>query len=113
MNVFERQANLFRELSEVQTTTGRSLADLYTAAVTQYFELNQDFAKRMPSGPDFGAWAELNREYGEAVWSHYREYLSSRGEIVKDAMDKTNDVYRAAFAQASDEAPAAIEPVAA
>ena len=115
MNVLERQAKLFRDLTELQMTTSRSLSDLDANAVKQYFELNEGFAQRLPSGADFNAWTELSREYGEAIWSNYSELMKARGEIVREAMDKSNEVYRSVFEGEEEVAPPTpvVAPVAA
>ncbi len=114
MNVLERQAKLFRDLTELQVTTSRSLSDLDANAVKQYFELNEGFAQRLPSGADFSAWSELSREYGEALWSSYSELMQARGEIVREAIDKSNAVYRSVF-ESEEEVPgtSVVAPVAA
>lgn len=115
MNVFERQAKLFRELSELQMSTSRTLSVLDANALKQYFELNEGFAQRLPSGVDFSAWSEISREYGEALWSQVSELMQARGEIVREAMDKTNEVYRSAFTtdEEAESAAPVVAPVAA
>ena len=113
MNAFERQAQLFRELTELQAATNRSLTDLFTNSVRQYVELNQDFAKRLPSGGDLNAWSELSREYGEAVWTNYGEHVKSRGEILQEAMGKTSEAFSTAYAADEEPKPAAVAAVTA
>ncbi|MEM7218539.1 MAG: phasin family protein [Pseudomonadota bacterium] len=100
MNMIEKQIKLQRELVEVQTSALKQLVELAQDGSSKYVALNRDFAQRLPSFGDLGAWASLQREYGETLWGGYQEYLKAQGEILKGAFSQSNDLVRGAFSTA-------------
>ena len=103
MNFFEKQADLQRSLGEVGTSAWRRLVELSSSSTTRYFDLNAEFSKRLPAPGDLSGWTEIQREYGEAVWSNFEEYTKTRGEILKEALDESNELVKSAFNPEADE----------
>ncbi|MDP6972085.1 MAG: phasin family protein, partial [Pseudomonadales bacterium] len=84
MSIIEKQVQLGRELFEINAATVRRLVELQSEGVKQYFETNQDFAKRLPEVKDVSSFVELQREYGKTVWSNTQEGWQSGGEVVRE-----------------------------
>lgn len=106
MNFFEKQAELQRKLGEVNSSAWQRLMELTSSSTTRYFDLNTEFSKRLPELGDLSGWTDIQREYGEAVWSNIEEYNKTRGEILKEALDESNELVKTAFTPDTDEEPA-------
>jgi len=108
MNVFENQSKLGRELFEINTQAVRRMAELAGEDMQKFFETNQNFASRLPEVKDINGFFELQREYGEALYSEVSERLQTRGEVIREAVERGGEVLRGAFnPEATAEAPAA------
>ena len=97
MNPFEKQANLGRELFELNTDAIRKITELSAENFKKYMELNQDFAQKLPEVRDISTFVELQREYGQTVWEGVREDLKARGGIVREAVEQTGGLIRGVF----------------
>jgi hypothetical protein len=114
MNFFEKQAKLQKELFDIQTKTTREMMDLNEQSMAKYLSLNEEFAAKMPEGADLSAWGELQREYGETVWSGVQSQMEATGEVLKSAVEAWNEAITTAYnpeveaanADAIEEAPA-------
>jgi hypothetical protein len=110
MNPIEKQAQLVRELFELNTATVQQITELSTENFKKYMELNQDYAQKLPEVRDISTFVELQREYGQSLWEGLREDLSARGTIARDAVEQTGGLIRGAFS--SEEASVEEEVVA-
>ena len=99
-NPFEKQANLGRELFELNADTVRRITELSSENFKKYMELNQDFAQKLPEVSDISTFVELQREYGQTLWEGVREDLSARGSIVREAVEQTGGLIRGVFTSA-------------
>jgi len=108
MSVVENQMNLGRELFEINSQVARRMTEIAGEGVKQYFETNQSFAKRLSEVRDVTAYFELQREYGETLYSGLNERMQSQGEVLKDAVERGGEAVRGAFtpAQEGEEAAA-------
>jgi hypothetical protein len=97
MNPIEKQAQLVRELFELNTATVRKIAELSTENFKKYMELNQGYAQKLPEVRDVTSFVELQREYGQNLWEGLREDLSARGGIARDAVEQTGGLIRGVF----------------
>ncbi len=97
MNAFEKQAQLGRELFELNTETVRKITELSTENFRKYLELNQDYAQKLPEIRDISTFVELQRDYGQNLWEGVQEDLSTRGTIVREAVEQTGSLIRSAF----------------
>ena len=97
MSVMEKQANLGRELFEINTGTVRRLVELQTESVQKYFEMNQEFAKKLPEIKDVSSFVELQRDYGQAVWEGVQSNWTAGGEVVREAVENAGSLVRDTF----------------
>ena len=102
MSVLEKQANLGRELFEINTHVARRMFEISGEGVKQYFATNQEFAQKLTEVRDVTSFVELQREYGTALYNGMNERLQTRGEVLKEAVERGSEVVRSAFA--NDEA---------
>lgn len=107
MNVFENQAKLGRELFDINTQAARRMAELAGEDMQKFFETNQEFAARLPQVKDINGFFELQREYGETLYGEVSERLLTRGEVIREAVERGGEALRGAFKAEAEEAPAA------
>ncbi len=108
MNAFEKQAQLGRELFELNTDTVRKVVELSTENFRKYMELNQDYAQKLPEIREISAFVDLQRDYGQTLWEGVREDLSARGTIVREAVEQTGGLIRSAFSSEEAEVEAEV-----
>ncbi|MEM7001906.1 MAG: phasin family protein [Pseudomonadota bacterium] len=97
MNPIERQMKLARELMELNTEWFRKIAEYDVQNVQKYVEMNQEFAQKLPEVRDIQSFADLQREYGETLWTNTQEVMKARGEMVREAFEANGDAWRTAF----------------
>ncbi len=97
MSVIDNQMKLGRELFEINTHVMRRMAEITGEGVKQYFETNQDFAKRLTEIRDVSTFVELQREYGQTLYNGMTERLQTRGEVLKEAVERGGEAMRTAF----------------
>lgn len=113
MSIIDRQMQLGRDLFELNTTTARRLFEVQTNGMRQYFETNEEFAKRLPEVRDISSFVELQREYGQTLWSDVQSNLRENGSVLREAVEHTGKAIRTAFTGAADDAAEAVEEVSA
>ena len=106
MSVIENQMKLGRELFEINTHVLRRMTEITGEGVKQYFETNQDFAKRLTEVRDLSTFVELQREYGQTLYNGVTERLQTRGEVLKEAVERGGEAMRVAFSSEAEEAVA-------
>lgn len=109
MSIIERQMKLGRELFELNTTTLRRLFEVQSEGVRQYFETNQEFAKRLPEVRDVSSFVELQRDYGQTLWTEAQSNLRNSGGVLREAVEHTGSALREAFGGTLSDAEDAIE----
>lgn len=97
MSVLENQFKLGRELFEINTHVARRMTEIAGEGIKQYLETNQEFAKKLTEVRDVSSFVELQREYGQTLYSGVSERLQTRGEVVKEAIERSGEVFRGAF----------------
>lgn len=114
MSVIENQVKLGRELFEINTHVARRMTEITGEGIKQYFETNQEFAKRLSEVRDVTSFVELQREYGQTLYTGVTERLQTRGEVLKEAVERGGEAVRGAFNPADvEQEVAADEAVAA
>lgn len=108
MSFIQRQIQLGRELFEINTSTVRRIVEQDMENVRKFFELNSDFAKKIPEVREVSAIVELQREYGESVWEGVKEAAQHRGELLRESVQHAGSAMRGAWngEEASTEAAA-------
>ena len=104
MNVIENQMKLGRELFEINTTVARRMTEITGEGIKQLFETNQEFAQKLTEVRDVTSFMELQREYGKSIYGGVSERMQSRGEVLKEAVERGSEVVRGAFST-EEEAP--------
>ncbi len=98
MNIVEKQANLGRTLFEINQNTFQEIARTTQENVQKYFALNSEFGQKLPEVRDITSFVELQREYGETLWSNYQQAAQAQSEILKSAVEETGNAVRQVFA---------------
>lgn len=109
MSMIERQMKLGRELFELNTSTARRLFEVQSEGVRQYFETNQEFAKRLPEVRDVSSFVELQRDYGQTLWSEAQSNMRNTGGVLREAVEHTGSALREAFGGTVKDAEDAID----
>ena len=104
MNPFEQQMKLGRELMELNSEWFRKLAEFDSRNFNDYVQFNQDFAGKLPEVKDIQGFIELQREYGEQLWTNTQEAMQARGEMLRDAMTANGETLRKAFSPEEEKA---------
>jgi hypothetical protein len=102
MNPFEQQLQLGRELMELNSEWFGKLAELDSQNLSQYVELNQDFAGKLPEVKDIQGFMELQREYGEQLWQSTQTAFQARAELVQQATDANGEAFRKVLSPAEE-----------
>ena len=63
--------------------------------------MNQEFAGRIPEITDMQSFADLQREYGEALWSATQSAFQERGEMLREAAEANGAAVKSAFSPES------------
>jgi hypothetical protein len=100
-NIIERQADFGRTIFEINQNTLQELAQSTQANFKKYFELNSTFGQKLPEVKDVTSFVELQREYGETLWSNAREATQTQTEILKSAVEETGEAVRKVFSTQS------------
>ncbi|MEM9620913.1 MAG: phasin family protein [Pseudomonadota bacterium] len=106
MSVLENQFKMGRELFEINTHVARRMTEITGEGIKQYLDTNQEFARKLTDVRDVSSFFELQREYGQTLYSGVSERLQTRGEVVREAIERSGEVIRGAFttdAEASEE----------
>lgn len=112
MSMIENQMKLGRELFEINTNVARRMTEITGEGFKQYFETNQEFMKRMTEVKDVSGFFELQRDYGKTLYTGVTERLQTRGEILKDAVERSGEAVRGAFTAANEAAVDVVDQVA-
>jgi hypothetical protein len=107
MSIRDRQAELGKNLFQINANTLRGLAELSRDNVEKYFELNASYWDRLPDVEGFSGFMELQRKYNESIWEGVKESAQSQADLFKDAMEESSEALRAAFAPEEEEEVAA------
>jgi hypothetical protein len=103
MNIKDRQIELGKNLFQINANTFRGLAELGRDNVEKYFELNASYWEKLPDVDGFAGYVELQREYNESIWEGVKESAQSQADLLKDALEDSGDVLKAAFVPDEEE----------
>ena len=98
MNMIEKQIEFGRTLMEINQNTLQELFKVGQENMQKYMAMNTEFGQRLPEVRDVTTFVELQREYGETLWSSMREAGQGQADIVKSAVEETNEAVKKAFA---------------
>jgi len=97
MNVIERQAELGKSLYEINTTTLKEFAALQQENITKYFETTKSYSEKLPEVKDLNGFIQLQREYGQTVWSNVKHSFEHQNALFRSAIEETRDALKHAF----------------
>ncbi len=97
MNLFDKQATLGRGVFELAASTARRLFEVQQSGFQKYWETNQTFADKLSELKDPMSFIELQRQYGEAVWSGIAESLNENGQVWKTVAKDAGELLRDAW----------------
>ncbi|MFT6751609.1 MAG: hypothetical protein ACJA2O_001792, partial [Candidatus Azotimanducaceae bacterium] len=97
MSIIERQTTLSKSLYEINTNTVKEWVSLQRGNVEQYIETNKDFGSRISEIKDVTSLVNLQREYGQTLWTNAKGAVEAQNEIVKDAFTHSRDAIKTAF----------------
>lgn len=94
MNMIERQANVARQLVEINLNATRKLMELTGSGMRQYMALNSSYLERLVQPEGLRGMLELQKDYGQSLVSGVREDLQERGQVLKAAFEETSSVLK-------------------
>ncbi|MCR9279200.1 MAG: phasin family protein [Pseudomonadaceae bacterium] len=97
MSFIQRQIQLGRELFEINTSTLRRVVEQDAENLRRYFEMNSEFAKKVPEIREVSSFVELQREYGATMWEGVKEAAQERGQVLREAVEHTGTAVRGAW----------------
>jgi len=112
MSILENQMNLGREIFKINTHVARRMTEIAGEGFKAYFETNQEFAKRLSEVRDVSSFVELQRDYGQTLYNGVSERLQTRGEVIKEAVERGGVAVRSAFNPADVDVDVDVEVVA-
>lgn len=104
MNPFEQQMKLGRELMELNSEWFRKLTEFDSRNFSDFVQFNQNFAGKLPEVKDIQGFMELQREFGEQLWTNTQEAIQARGEMLRDAVTANGETLRKAFSPEEEKA---------
>ena len=107
MSIRDRQADLGKNLFQINANTLRGLAELGRDNVEKYFELNASYWDKLPEVDGLSGFVELQREYNESVWEGVKESAQSQADLLKDALEESGEALKTAFTPDEEEEAAA------
>ena len=107
MSIIERQAKLGRDIFEINTSTARDLFELQMKGLRTYFQTNQEFVRKLPEIRDVSSFFEMQRDYGQTLFTDARENLEEGGKVLRSAFENTGTALREAFTTGEQEEQAA------
>lgn len=97
MNIIEKQTELGKSLYEINTSTMKEYFTMQRANFEKYVEVNREFGSRLPEIKDITSVVELQREYTETMWSQAKEAVEAQTELLKGAFVETRDALKTAY----------------
>ena len=102
MNYLETQAEIGKTFFDINKNTIQELMSTQQENFRKYLELNSDFSKKLPEVKDVASFFELQREYGETLWSGVKEATRVQADILKTSVEETTSAVQQVFAVNTD-----------
>ncbi len=102
MNIIERQANVARQLVEINLDTTRKMFELTGSGMRHYLDLNAKYLERIRQPEGLRDVLELQRDYGQSLVSGVRDDLRERGSLLKQALEQTSSVLTAGWKETQE-----------
>lgn len=107
MNIIEKQTELGKSLYEINTSTMKEYFELQKNSFEQYVAMNREFGAKLPELKNISSAIELQKEYNETLWAHTKSSFNAQSELLKGAFSNTREALKTAytFETAEEEAP--------
>lgn len=97
MNIIQKQSDFGRTLFEINQNAMQEMLRTQQENIQKYVELNTTFGQRLPEVRDVTSFMELQREYGETLWSTIKDSTQSQAGILRSAVEETGEAVRKVF----------------
>ncbi len=107
MDFMQKQAELSRQLFDINSSTVREMFAIQQRGLERYMELNSSFGEKLRDVRSPADFVEMQREYGESLWAGVQESVESQTSVIRGAVEDGGKILREAFTPAGDEAETA------
>ncbi len=97
MNIIEKQTELGKSLYEINTSAIKEYFNLQRGNLEAYLEVNREFGSRLPEINDVTSVLTLQREYNETLWNNAKASVEAQTELLKGTFSETRDALKSAF----------------
>lgn len=97
MNIIEKQTELGKSLYEINSSTMKELFNLQRGNIERYIEVNREFGSKLPEIRDISTVVELQREYGQTLWTDAKSAFEAQTDLLKGAFSNTKDALKVAY----------------
>ena len=102
MSYLQKQAEIGKTFFEINQNTFTELMNSQQENFKKYLELNNNFSSKLPEVKDVASFMELQREYGETLWSGIKEATRVQADILKTSVEQTTNAVQQVFAVNTD-----------
>ena len=102
MSYLQKQAEIGKTFFEINQNTFTELMNSQQENFKKYLELNNNFSSKLPEVKDVASFMELQREYGETLWSGIKEATRVQADILKTSVEETTNAVQQVFAVNTD-----------
>jgi hypothetical protein len=103
MSYLEKQAAASQTFYDINQTAFQQIMNSQQESFRKFLELNNDFSKKLPEVKDLSSFVELQREYGETLWSGVTEATQLQAEILRTSAEETTSAVRKLFTVSTDD----------
>ena len=93
----DKQMQLGQDLYDLNAAALQKLAELNTEGMKKYMESSQAFGKKLTEAKSISGWMELQRDYGETLWSEATELAKSQVEICRETYEEATGMITSAL----------------
>jgi predicted flap endonuclease-1-like 5' DNA nuclease len=104
MKPMERQSQVTRELYRINVETVKQLVGLSGKGITRYLTLNADYLGKLANRPGPLRFLELQRSYGESLFTGFREDAEQSARIVSTALERSSRTLLSAWTNTVEQA---------
>ncbi|MFT6754187.1 MAG: hypothetical protein ACJA2O_004390 [Candidatus Azotimanducaceae bacterium] len=103
MNPLQKPADFSRTVFEINQNAFKEILGSQKDNIQKYFELNSSFSKKLPEVAGVTGFMELQKEYGESLWTGVKDATTTQTGIIKNAVEETGEALRKVFTVASED----------
>ncbi|MFT7687750.1 MAG: hypothetical protein ACI9FB_003107 [Candidatus Azotimanducaceae bacterium] len=103
MNPLQKQADFGRTVFEINQNAFKEILGTQRDNIQKYFELNSTYSKKLPEVANVTSFMELQKEYGESLWTGVKDSTKTQTGIIKNAVEETGEAVRKVFTVESED----------